>query len=351
MQQQSRWMTLGQDTAVTARIAAIAEPGFVLIAGTLIAGVVLSRAGAGSAEGYLYGRSVPDFRSAGIVLFFDLLVRYAIVLGFAVMLGLWRGRSSPATYGVTFGNRGIAGQIGIGGLVGLIASLPIQVLRLANTYLSLGPGTRFWALESRVSWNAGFWLYMAVGSFLLVPILEELYTRGYLLGRVRESFSSGGSLLIMAVFFALAHGQYHHLDILAVSDEATLFVWALILGFSVYRTGSLIPALVAHALINMPMTVDFYWVLLAVSVLALVVCGKATKSWIAGMARLFAEIDDWLPTLLAVVVFVLMMMTIRATAWMVYMWLGAFLLGVVPGLMRRSAWTAGATKEKGDGGN
>lgn len=329
---------LRRDTAVTARVAAIAEPGFVLIAGTLLAGIALSRLKVGNTEHYLYGLAVPDFRSAAFVLFLNLLVRYVIVLGLAVLLGLWRGRSAPASYGVTLGSRGLADLIGVGILLGLIASLPIQILRLANTYLSLGPGTRFWALEAKVPWNADFWIYMAVGSFLVVPIFEELYTRGYLLGRVRESFSAGGSLLVMAVFFAFAHGQYHHLDVLAVSDEASLLVWALIVGYAVYRTGSLVPAILAHAIINTSMTVNFYWALLVISVLALVARRKAVLSWIVGIAKMFIAVDDWLSTLLAVLVFVLMMMTIRATPWMVYIWLGVFCLGSVFGLTRRSAW-------------
>lgn len=338
MRTHSRWLVLNQDTAVTARIAAIAEPGFVLIAGTLLAGIVLSHTGTASVERYLYGRPVPDFRSAASILFRGIVVRYAIVLGLAFLIGIWRGRTSSVSYGVTQGSKGLTSQVGIGILLGLIASLSIQIIRLAKAYMPLGHGTRFWALESHASWNADFWLYMAVGSFLVVPILEELYTRGYLLGRVRESFSAGGTLLIMAVFFAFAHGQYHHLDVLALSDEASLLVWALILGFSVYQTGSLVPAIIAHMIINIPMSTDFYWTLLVASILALVMCRKAIVSWFVGIAKTFREVDDWLPTLMAVFLFALMMMTIRATSWMVYVWLGAFSLGSVPGLLRRSAW-------------
>src|SRR5262245_29984306 len=50
----------------------------------------------------------------------------------------------------TLGGAGLADLVGIGILVGLLASLPMQILRLVNAYVSLGPGTRFWALEARV---------------------------------------------------------------------------------------------------------------------------------------------------------------------------------------------------------
>lgn len=338
MKPQSPWLTLKPDTVIAARIAAIAEPGFVLVAGTLLAGIVLGHVQAGSVNHFLYSLATPDFSSAASVLFVDLAVRYAIVLGLAAALGLWRGRSSRVSYGVTLGNGGLGGLVGIGIVLGLIASLPIQVVRLANIYMSLGPGTRFWALEARVPWNADFWLYMAVGSFLVVPVFEELYTRGYLLGRLRESFSAGGSLLVMSVFFAFAHGQYHHLDMLAASDEASLLVWALILGYAVYRTGSLVPAIVAHGIVNTPMTANLYWVMLVASVLAVAACRRSVLSWLAGVTRLLREIDDWPATLLAVFLFVLMMMTIRATSWMPYTWLGVFCLGSVFGVTRVSPW-------------
>jgi Type II CAAX prenyl endopeptidase Rce1-like len=189
-----------------------------------------------------------------------------------------------------------------------------------------------------VPWNADFWLYMAVGSFVVVPIFEEVYARGYLLGRLRESFSAGGALLLMAVFFAFAHGQYHHLDVLAVSDEASLLIWSLVLGYAVYRTGSLIPAIIAHGIANTPMTANFYWALLAISFLALIIWRRDVVSWLVRISELLRKIDDWAITLLGVAVFVAMMMTIGAAPWTPYVWLGVFALATAPGFFRRSAW-------------
>jgi membrane protease YdiL (CAAX protease family) len=335
--EKSRWLVLANDTTASARLAAIAEPGFVLIAGSVLASILLSSLGLGSSEHYLYGRAVPDFRFAATVSFVGLALRYGFVFGLAFALGLWRRR--PAySWGMASGRRGFLSLIVVGILVGLLASLPIQILRLINAYLPLGPGTRFWALQARVPWNADFWLYMAVGSFVVVPVFEEVFARGYLLGRVRESFSAGSSLLLMAALFALAHGQYHHADVLAVSDEISLFLWSLCPGYAVYRTGSLIPGIVAHGIINTPVNCAGDWALLAASLLALGIWRKPVASWIGEIVRILREIDDRLPMLLGVIGYFLLMMTVSLFSWIAYVWLA--LLGIlsVMGLFRRSAW-------------
>jgi membrane protease YdiL (CAAX protease family) len=335
----SQWLTLDEDTALTARVAAIAEPGFVLIAGTLLAQVVLSRLRVGSAEHYLYELAVPEFRSAALLQLVHLTVRYGIILALAVGLGIWRGRSAARSYGLTLQRHSLAKLAGIGLVLGLIASLPEQITRLVAEYVHLGPGTRFWALEARVPWDAAFWLYMAVGSYAVVPIFEELFTRGYLLGRVRESFSAGGSLLASAVFFTVAHGQYRHADPLAICSQTSLFVWAAICAYAVYRTGSLLPTIIAHVIINVPMTAEFRWTTLAVSCLALALRWKAVASWTRGLAGMLRDVDDWLATSLALVAIVVFLGSVGLVPKMPYIWLAVFGVCTLFGVSRRSPWS------------
>jgi len=96
---------------------------------------------------------------------------------------------------------------------------------------------------------------------------------------MRESFSPGGSLLVMALFFTLAHGQYRHVNALDLAGEATLLVWAFVIGYAVFRTGSLVPAIIAHAIINVPMEVGARWVELVATVLAILFWRQAVSSW------------------------------------------------------------------------
>jgi membrane protease YdiL (CAAX protease family) len=336
------WLALPQDTAVAGRLSAIGEPAFVLIAGTLLSGVVLPHLHLPSPGHYLFKSSKPDFFSAATVLLVDLAVLYAFVLSLAALLGLWRGRSTLASYAISGGHRRFDALLGIGILVGLIASLPEQILRLVNAYTPLGPPTPFWALQARVSWGAPFWLYMAVGSFIMVPILEELYTRGYLLGRMRESFSPGGSLLVMALFFTLAHGQYRHVNAIDLAGEATLLVWAFVIGYGVLRTGSLVPAIIAHVIINIPMEVGARWVELVATVLAIVLWRHAVSSWAAEIMRVLRSMNDWLATSLALVAVSLMLVSIGMEPRMPYLWLVVFGAAGALGLRRRSPWAVTA---------
>lgn len=337
---QSTWFSLRRDTAITARVAAIAEPGFVLIGGTLLARILLSQLRAGDANHYLYDLPAPDFLSAAAVQFLNLTVRYGLILGLAVIVGLWRGRSTAESYGVTLGDRRFSGLLSTGILLGLIASVPEQMLRIVNHYAPLGPGTRFWALEGSVKWDAAFWLYMAVGSYLVVPIFEELFTRGYLLGRVRESFSPGVSLLITAAFFTFSHGQYRHADVLSVGTMTGLMIWSMLCGYAVYRTGSLVPAIIAHGIGNVPMTVEVRWGMLMLSLLALAVWREAFASWMAGIIQVLRDVDDWLTAAVVVVAILLIAITIKATPWMPYVWFAALAVLTAIGIRRRSAWAA-----------
>src|SRR5215510_15242995 len=97
----SPWFNLHQQSRAVDRLAAISEPGFVLIAGTVLSRIALSYLGAASGEHYLYDVPVPDFRSAASAQFEHLTVRYGIVFGIAVLLGVVRGRSSAVSYGLT----------------------------------------------------------------------------------------------------------------------------------------------------------------------------------------------------------------------------------------------------------
>lgn len=244
---------------------------------------------AGNADRYLYG-AVPDFRSAAFSRLLALGIQYGIILVLAALLGRWRGRPDPASYGLTRGGRRWSGLLGTG-----------------------------------------------VGSFLFVPLCEELFTRGYLLGRVREAFSAGGSLIAMAVFFSFAHGQYRHVDPLSLGSELGLLLWSMALGYAVYRTESLLPAFVAHVMINVPIVLSVRWAALAISLLALVIGRRAVASWIRGFLRTFRAVD-WAATTLAVAAIVLLLTTIRLTSWMPFVWLGVLGLVSAVGLFGPSPW-------------
>ena len=131
-------------------------------------------------------------------------------------------------------------------------SLP-DLLLFLNTYVALGQGAaHWWVLDE--PWTPAFWLFMAAGSIVLPPLFEELLIRGYVQTRLIEDFGCWGGILLTATLFTVSHGQYHNLSILSVGMMASLFLMSVVWGYYFYRTGSLIPVIVAHSLANVPVS-------------------------------------------------------------------------------------------------
>jgi hypothetical protein len=111
------------------------------------------------------------------------------------------------------------------------------------------------------------------GSFGLVPILEEIFWRGHVQSRLQESFTPTAAITITAIMFTFSHSQYHHLDIYHAATIAGVFASALVLGWIVHHTRSLVPAIVMHALLNVP--TDGIWMYLVVgAMLAVIVLNR-----------------------------------------------------------------------------
>jgi membrane protease YdiL (CAAX protease family) len=80
-------------------------------------------------------------------------------------------------------------------------------------------------------------------SIMAAPITEEIAFRGYVLGMLRRVVSPTWAILISSLLFAFAHltqGLY--------ADKLVVYFLAGIgIAFVAYRTGSLIPAMIAHS--------------------------------------------------------------------------------------------------------
>jgi len=89
--------------------------------------------------------------------------------------------------------------------------------------------------------DAPFWQLLLLGA-LLPAVCEEAAFRGVLLGSVRRTLGSASAIIISSLVFGLFH-------MTAVRFLPTAFL-GLMLGLSVVLTGSLLPAIVWHALNN-----------------------------------------------------------------------------------------------------
>ena len=80
-------------------------------------------------------------------------------------------------------------------------------------------------------------------SVVFVPLLEEVLFRGQIFGNFRSRYSTQKAVWASAVLFALFHG--HPWTILVALPAGLLFAWLVV------QTGSIIPSIISHAVLNL----------------------------------------------------------------------------------------------------
>lgn len=190
------------------------------------------------------------------------MLRAALALGCAcvgTLFGLLGGVAALAGEGSEWtaplaGTAAVAGAALLAGLVGgsLRRSLPLAVrwpwlaAAVPAAALSLGAALVWIALwpappdrEPRVA-GAALW----VGAVVLAPLVEEWLCRG-VAWQAANALAPRLALVLTAVLFGFLHGLGGHL--LAVPHR---FVSGLLYGWLRSRSGSVLPAIAAHALHN-----------------------------------------------------------------------------------------------------
>ena len=135
------------------------------------------------------------------------------------LIGWWHRRRPAASYGLTMAGRPLGALVGIGVLLWAVAGLLPNVLTVLGGFLDLGVGAEHWVVFD-YHWGLGFWFFMAASSFVLVPVYEELFTRGYFQTRLSEDFGPAGGILIASGVFAFSHTQYYRLSVLSLGTLA-----------------------------------------------------------------------------------------------------------------------------------
>ena len=202
--------------------------------------------------------SPPDWRALAILDGKSLLIKWGMLIASAALLASLRG------YNIF---RPIAGEcpsLSFAQLVllGLVVAIPLHVMSVLPRWYHfnvapLGEAPPIWALLYGSTWTLEFWAFMAVSSFLLVPIVEELFFRGYFLGSLAKVFSPFWAIVLSAAVFAAMHLQYAALDAFALYNMAMVFTMSAVYAWTVFATRSLIPAIVGHAYGNFPQPLEW----------------------------------------------------------------------------------------------
>ena len=169
--------------------------------------------------------------------------------------------------------RGSYGDGSLQMLLGLVAisAVMLSVIRLLGIKKELGM-TRWLQNGKRLLWLLPMWVLstgnlwggvglrydgittvMAVLSFLLVGVVEEIVFRGFLFNGMKKT----GSLTVAIVVSAITFGMGHIVNLLTGHATAETLVqmvfavaWGFLLTFAYLKGGSLLPCIVIHGLID-----------------------------------------------------------------------------------------------------
>ncbi len=330
-----------EDPKLAGRLTAFAETALLLVAGSLIAAALAPLMGFATRDArdvLLYGEGGPQWLAAAGAEAQWLLLRFGLTLFVAWLICWWIGGPSRKLAGLSRGGRSLPDLIGFGVVMGVLLAAPPFGLRVLNEMLAIGDGTPFWRLMAQSEWTPAFWLFMAASSFIIVPIVEELFFRSYMLGRYRMHFTAGGAVLLSAAVFWVSHGQYIQADLNLIINSALAFVSAAILAWSVIRTGSVLPAIVAHMIFNLPMSQPFLIGVVALALLLVIVLWRRIGAAAADFFRTLASTREWIFLGVLVVVLAALAFAVRAYDGAVLPLVGAFVLLALWGLIRRAPW-------------
>jgi membrane protease YdiL (CAAX protease family) len=219
-------------------------------------------------------------------MFLGLMLQYVSYFLLIIPIGWWYRRRGPRAYGLTRAGHSWKTLILAGLATAVVAEWPVLLHTAVDAVHPMGAMAPWRQAFFDMSWRRWqFWLFAAIMSYALIPILEELIFRGYYQRRLAEDWGDGPSIIGTACFFTFAHSQY----LIANAYNATMIaslLWAAI-GFGVVfaRTRSLIPSMIAHAIMNVPMTPVWQGVLLLMFTIGALFCWRGAAAAIKQVFR------------------------------------------------------------------
>jgi membrane protease YdiL (CAAX protease family) len=214
---------------------------------------------------YTTGR---ELITAARQLFVLLVLQYIGYFVLIIPIGWWHRHRGPSAFGLTKASHSWTELL----LVGLGTAALSEWLVLGVGFLnSLHPSkTEPWREAFfDMSWRRWeFWLFSAVMSWALIPVLEELFFRGYCQRRLAEDWGNGPAIVGTACLFTFEHTQYQIPNAYNVGMIVGLFLSAVGFGVVFAWTRSLIPAIVAHIIFDIPMTPRWQGLLVGVMILS-----------------------------------------------------------------------------------
>ena len=245
------------------RIEALLEVLGVYVAGPLVVQLLVRIFGlrlTNPLERFTVGITNAELLTAAHQMFTLLILQYVGYFLLIIPISWWHGRRRPEAYGLTKAGRSWPALFAAGfGTVAAVTLLiwPASTLLVADTvyHLKLGETVPWREAFFATSWNRWeFWLFSAVMSWAVIPVVEELLFRGYCQRRLAEDWGDAPAIIGTAFLFTFTHRQYLSLSVYNAAIVVSLLLLAVAFGTVFAWTRSLIPAIIAHAIIDVPMT-------------------------------------------------------------------------------------------------
>ena len=214
----------------------------------------------------------PRFLYLAGVGFLTLLIQFLCLMVPAYLLTRLLHKKGPRSFGITKGSVPLKENLLAGVVVFCLLGIPMKLLLIANHFADLGTVPSYWELFNK-DWNFGFWIFMAVGSYAVIPIFEELFYRGYAQFRLEKAFGFF-SVLLISLLFTLVHLQYFIADGFNIGMLFSLFTLALGMAFLRHLHVSILAPIIIHSLMNIPLKYPYDVFVLAMMVLVLVLQRK-----------------------------------------------------------------------------
>lgn len=246
----------------------------------------------------------PNFLQAARVNAEFFAYQYGGVVIILLALGLASGRMSFTKLGITRGKYRLSELLSIGIVAGAVASIASTVIFAGKELFPLGDDTPFWWMIGRVDWDLDLWIFMAVGSYALVPLLEEFAYRGGMLGNLARAFAPGAAILGVGILFAVMHSQYWSIGPIGIITLFGVLYSGVIFGYVFLRTGSLLPAIIAHAMINVPVALEYEWLRVGFILAVMLVARKQIGEAFMRICRSFITVDTLRLALLGSLIYV-----------------------------------------------
>jgi membrane protease YdiL (CAAX protease family) len=198
-------------------------------------------------------------------LFLALILTYGSYFLLIIPINWWYRRRGRVAYGLTRAGRPWKALILAGLATIVLGGWPVLVHTLVDAVHPLGAMAPWRQAFFDMSWRRWqFWLFAGILSYAVIPVVEELIFRGYYQRRLAEDWGDGPAIIGTACFFTFAHSQYLIANTYNITMIASLLCLAIGFGVVYAWTRSLIPSMIAHAIINVPMTPHWQGALLAV---------------------------------------------------------------------------------------